>query len=187
MDELKRSRMESALNGAIGSITTLIGIGMFIVAFFPWNIGLLLRGLAFVALGLGYRYLAIEKILNLKLNIIHQNLAPEKQRKLNRFDVISRIFKWLGNTMFYTGMILLVLEAFKYLPSKYLDISIGLEAAGLTAISVSVLYSMNNKLDNIYEGICDVGKDFRELAEIERIISRKLNQISRKIKKQKYE
>lgn len=130
--------------------------------------------------------MAIEKTISLKLNIIHQNLASEKQNKLNRFDVISGIFKWLGNAMFYTGMILLALTALKYLTSEYLDISIGLEAAGLTSISISVLYSMNNKLDNIGKGIYDLDKNFREIAKRERVIKRissKLNQISQKIKK----
>lgn len=40
--------MESVLNGVIGSMMMLIGIGISIIAFFPWNTGLLIRGLAFL-------------------------------------------------------------------------------------------------------------------------------------------
>jgi len=191
MDEFKRTGIESALQAAMGDVMAIFGIGMFIMAFFPWNIGLLLRGIVFFALALGYRYLAIERIINLKLNIIHNSLAAEKGNKLNRFDVISIIFKLMGNILFYVGVILLGLAAFKYLafrnlPLEYLDISLALEAAGLTSISVGVLYKINNKFDNIYEGICEMSKDLKEIEKRGQIIDRRLNRTTRRIKKQKY-
>ena len=146
-----------------------------------------MRGLAYIALGVGYRYLAIEKIINFKLNAIHSNLVSEKETKLNRFDVISGIFKLLGNIMFYSGMILLVLVTFKYLTSAYLDISIGLEAAGLTMASVGALYGMNNKLDNIYSGIHDIDKEFSKIIKRENKIMKRinslLNSLNRRVKK----
>ncbi|MCJ7655140.1 MAG: hypothetical protein MUO97_07590 [Dehalococcoidia bacterium] len=162
MDEFKRSRMEYAFNAAIGFTTASIGIFMSITAFFPFNKGLLLSGLAFIALGLGYGYLAMEKIITFKLNAIHQYLALENRGRINRFDIISSIFKWLGKIMYYAGMILLVLITFKYMSYAYLDISIGLEGVGLTVLSVGTLYGMNNKFDNIGKGIYDLDKNFKK-------------------------
>jgi hypothetical protein len=183
MDEFKRTRIESAAQAAMGIVIALLGIGMCVMAFFPWDIGLLLRGIAFFALAVGYGYLSIERIINLKLNILHHILASEEQSKLNRFDVFSIFFKSVGNIMFYVGAILGALATFKYLSIKYLDISLGLEAAGLTSISVGVLYKINNKFDNIYKGICDMSKDLREIEEREQIISKRANLVTRKIKK----
>jgi hypothetical protein len=188
MDEFKRTSIGSSVQAAVGDVIALFGIVMCITAFFPWNIGLLLRGIGYFALAVGYRYLAVERIINLKLNILHHSLASEEQSRFNRFDVLSIIFKLVGNIMFCGGMILLAFAAYKYLvlkylPLEYLDISLGLEAAGLTLISIGVLYNINNKFDDIWEGICDMRKDIKEIEEKEQIIHKRLNRTTRKVKK----
>ena len=174
MDALRKAKMESLSYGVSGWMVILIGIVMFVIALIQRDIALLVRSLAFVALGLGYRYLAVEKVINFKLNVIYQNLVPEKGRQLCRFSIIGNTFKWIGNFIYCCGIILLGLIAFKYLPFGYLDTSIGLEATGLIVISIAVMYRVNDKLDYMCGGICDIHKDLNKVVK-------KLDKVGRRV------
>jgi hypothetical protein len=179
MDGLKKSIINSSINGTIGLLTTIEGIGILVISIIQRDNGSLSRSLALIALGFGYMYISMEKVVDFKLNMLLQHLVGDKTKKLRR-PIVGRIIILSGYVVYNSGAILVIVRYIKNLSMDYFDISLGLEAAGLTLASVGVLHVVNRKLDQMYSGVAEIHKDLQKLDKRAKEVARLANRIKPK-------
>ena len=182
--KMNRLRLEVSASTAIGFVIVLLGVLQIFIGTSSSDIAIIVRGFAYVGLGVAGAASGIERLLNFKLDKIHEWLGPHEIKKQTLFDIRGNILKFLGLCANIAGTILLISVSLGRFLVTDGDLIIGLLALGLVFSSLGRMHTDSRKYDDIAEGInnmhqhleviqYDFGKIQERLANIDRISDEK--------------
>jgi len=162
---MKKMRLEISASMAMGGMIIFLGILTAFIGVSSHDIEVIIRGCAFIALGAASSALGIERLLNFKLDKIHEWLGPYEAKKRTLFEIRGKILKFLGICAYTGGTVLLLFSVLGYLQIGNSDLSIGLIAIGLVFSSLGRMHADNSKFDDIADGINSMYKDISAIAD----------------------
>ncbi len=184
---MKKMRLEISASVAIGFVIIILGIVQIIIGANSNDIAVIIRGCAYMALGSASSASGIERLLNFKLDKIHEWFGPYDTKKQTLFDIRGNILKFLGICAYTGGTILLLLSTLGRLPVENSGLSIGLIALGLAFSSLGRMHTDNRKYDDIAEGINSMDKDLAAIKDESVKITKKLEILDKNIEEKSRE
>ncbi len=149
---MNRITLQASAYLTMGLLWSLFGILIFIGP--NPDFSNILRACAVITFGIVTCALGFERILNYKLDVIHQHFGPYQTWTFTLFDIIRGFILVLFALCAYVGgTILNLIVFFRHWPVQYYDLAIVLLPLGLAFWSLFGMYVDSLKYDDIGKAI----------------------------------